>query len=389
MIYQVYVEPVVVLQTNKFTRSFETKGIGLMAKERLVTKARSTPVPINPAPSRVRSLLTFIFRLLLLGVSASGAWLVGVTAAHYYPAPSPSTPLQEIVLRRSSRFIQRIQRLTELWNQSSLSPQTVQPRFAPTELTPPPAPTIESIPITPTSPKPPAPLTAAEKRQVEQTLAQLETELQGLRYRTADLETQLGQLAANSPLESRLQALNQQISPPNPTSTAGNAANPAAAPALNSSSSASDSARSPDNADANPNAAEMAATDVGSSAAASQWQGHVLKVTLPSDLLFEPDQRRLTAEATSILNSIIPDLANYPGAAVLIGGHTDNQTAADISRELSFQQAISIQQYLAQSLDQTYHLAPVGYGQTHPIASNDSEANRQRNRRIEITLNPR
>ena len=359
-----------------------------MAKERLVTKARSTPVPINPAPSRVRSLLTFIFRLLLLGVSASGAWLVGVTVAHYYPAPSPSTPLQEIVLRRSSRFVQRIQRLIELWNQSSLSPQTFQPDFAPTESTPPPAQTIESIPKPPTSAKPLTPLTAAEKRQVEQTLALLETELQGLRYRTADLETQLGQLPANLPLESRLQALNQQISPQNPASTAGNAANPAA-PALNSSSSASDSAPSSDNADANPNAAEIAATDVGSTAAASQWQGHVLKITLPSDLLFELDQRRLKAEATSILNSIIPDLAKYPGAAVLIGGHTDNQTEADISRELSFQQAIAIQQHLAQSLDQTYHLAPVGYGQTQPIASNDSADNRQRNRRIEITLNPR
>lgn len=327
-----------------------------MAKKGMRRDTRAQTAPTAPATGRVRSLLTFIFRLLLLGVSSSGAWLAGVAVAKfYYPAQSPEPPLQEIVLRRSSHLIRQIQRLPDRWNQSSPSPQTPDPSSS-SPGSAPPSQTVAS------NPNPPRSLTAAEQQQVKQTLTRLATDLQDLSDRTTALETQLGQTASNSPVESRLQSLNQQLSSQTDSTTAGNAANPAADPSLNPSSWTVDSS---------PNT------------------GPTLKVTLPSDLLFEDNQEQLKAEASRILDRIIPDLAKYPSATILIGCHTDNQSEFDISRELTFQQAIAIERRLAQTLGQTHHLVPVGYGQTQPLASNNTVIDRQRNRRIEITIAPR
>lgn len=332
-----------------------------MAKQGLIRDTRSSAAQTAPATGRVRSLLTFIFRLLLLGVSTSGAWLAGVAVAkYYYPAQSPAPPLQEIVLRRSSHFIRRIQRLSELWNQSSLSPKNLDPSFSSTESAPPPSQIVVS------NPNPVRSLTAAEQQQVEQTLALLETELQDLSDRTTKLETQLGQPPSNSSLASRLQTLNRQISFQTAPAATGEAANTAAEPFPIPARSAPDST-------------------TGNIAAAVA----PLKVTLPSDLLFEDNQESLKAEAKSILDSIIPDLVKYPGAAILIGCHTDNQTEANISRELTFQQAIAIERRLAQILGHTYHFVPIGYGQTQPLASNNTATDRQRNRRIEIIIDSR
>ncbi|MDJ0702335.1 MAG: OmpA family protein [Leptolyngbyaceae cyanobacterium MO_188.B28] len=343
-----------------------------MAKQGLTRDTRSQATSTAPATGRVRALLTFIFRLLLLGVGSGGAWLAGVAIAmFYYPAPSPKTPLQEIVLRRSIQWIRRVQQLPELWNQSSPTSQPVAPNFSLVESAPP------ILQPAVSNPAPTRSLTATEQQQVKQTLTDLQTELQDLSDRTANLETQLGQTPSSSPVESRLQSINQQINAQTDTASAEDTADPTANPVQSQSQSTSTSSPSP--------GAQSAAPP---STTAVSFAGSPLKVTLPSDLLFEDNQEKLRANANSILDRIIPDLAKYPGAAILISSHTDNQSDVNISREITFQQAISIERHLAQSLGQTHHLVPVGYGQTRPLTSNDSAANRQRNRRIEIIIEP-
>lgn len=107
---------------------------------------------------------------------------------------------------------------------------------------------------------------------------------------------------------------------------------------------------------------------------------------LPSDALFEANQTILRPEAGPILNQIASELQKYPGATILIAAHTDGAGTDKDNRALSFRQAQVIEQYLASVLNNRYHWLVVGYGETKPIAPNDTPANLQRNRRLEITI---
>lgn len=107
---------------------------------------------------------------------------------------------------------------------------------------------------------------------------------------------------------------------------------------------------------------------------------------LPSDALFEINQTILRPEAGPILNQIASELQNYPGATILIAAHTDGAGTEKDNRTLSFRQAQVIEQYLTSALNKRYHWLVVGYGETKPIAPNDTPANLQRNRRVEIAI---
>ncbi len=56
------------------------------------------------------------------------------------------------------------------------------------------------------------------------------------------------------------------------------------------------------------------------------------------------------------------------------------------NRELSFRRAKALEQYFGRALGEQYRWLVVGYGETRPLVANDTEANLQRNRRIEIAV---
>jgi peptidoglycan-associated lipoprotein len=120
----------------------------------------------------------------------------------------------------------------------------------------------------------------------------------------------------------------------------------------------------------------------------STTQPGTLVITLPSDALFGT-QSNLQAGAEAILNSIVADLRTYPGASIRVAAYTDPQTDAAGDRTRSFAQAQAVKQYLSGVLgNDNFHWVAIGYGNRNPIAANDSPANRQRNRRVEITIDP-
>jgi outer membrane protein OmpA-like peptidoglycan-associated protein len=114
-------------------------------------------------------------------------------------------------------------------------------------------------------------------------------------------------------------------------------------------------------------------------------QAEKLKVTLPSDSLFEPDNSLLRPDAGLILDKIIADLRDSPSSTISIAAHTDAKDADD-DRELSFRRAKAVEQYLARALGDRYRWLAIGYGGTRPVVPNDTSANQQRNRRIEIAV---
>ncbi|MHB8875704.1 MAG: OmpA family protein [Myxococcaceae bacterium] len=78
-------------------------------------------------------------------------------------------------------------------------------------------------------------------------------------------------------------------------------------------------------------------------------------------------------------------LVEFPGAQIIVEGHTDSMGADEYNRKLSERRAAAVRGFL--------HLAPEtssvkGYGEARPLAPNDTEEGRQRNRRVEIVVIP-
>lgn len=109
-------------------------------------------------------------------------------------------------------------------------------------------------------------------------------------------------------------------------------------------------------------------------------------IILPSDSLFADSKSRLRAEGVLILNEVAEELAPYSTAQVMIAVHTDNVGEAIDDQQLSLMRARTIQLYLQQKLKSDRRWLIVGYGSTNPIADNRTNAGRQRNRRVELTI---
>lgn len=289
----------------------------------------------RPSPGRGRSFLTFIFRLLLLGVSGSLAALLGIVLAQFYPGQIQEPPLVEKFMQSSQALWRSVTRLPATWNNPTPASPVASSPSGTGVASPSPS-------VSPQLPAPPAPLSEADRQRVQTELTQLQTELQ----QTTDRSV------AAAAIQERLQALQQQLNP-------------------NATSAATES----DQGLIAPSTSTIA-------------NGELLKVTLPSDALFNTDQVTLRPATTAILDSIVTDLQRYPGATIRVAGHTDSQGAADADRDRSFQQANAVLQYLSEKLDDSYRWVAVGYGSNEPLEENTSTINRQRNRRIEIAIDP-
>ncbi len=120
---------------------------------------------------------------------------------------------------------------------------------------------------------------------------------------------------------------------------------------------------------------------------ANQVRG--IQVTFRDVVLFGTGQATLKPQAKQILNGLVPFIqkVNNP---VVVEGYTDNQpihTAQYPSNwELSASRAINVVEYLSSQHVSPARLSGVGYGQYHPIVPNNSPANRQKNRRVNIVI---
>jgi OmpA-OmpF porin, OOP family len=103
-------------------------------------------------------------------------------------------------------------------------------------------------------------------------------------------------------------------------------------------------------------------------------------------LNFEPDSTQLTADSQSTVTNLSQILNAYPTAQVQLSGHTDNAGAPDANQNLSLNRANAVKQMLIDRGIAADRIATIGYGQDRPIASNDTEEGRAKNRRLELTV---
>jgi outer membrane protein OmpA-like peptidoglycan-associated protein/Tol biopolymer transport system component len=105
-----------------------------------------------------------------------------------------------------------------------------------------------------------------------------------------------------------------------------------------------------------------------------------------NNLFFDTDKFDLGEKSVTELDKIIRFLKDNPATRIEIGGHTDDQGAAAYNQQLSQKRAKAVGDYLVSKGVDAKRLKEVGYGPKHPLQPNDSDANRQVNRRIEFRI---
>ena len=114
--------------------------------------------------------------------------------------------------------------------------------------------------------------------------------------------------------------------------------------------------------------------------------GEGILVTFDSGLLFDFDSDVLREPARANLRELAANFSRYPDSDLLIVGHTDAQGEDAYNQRLSERRASSAASFLAAQGVPREHVRTAGRGETEPVAQNDTEANRQANRRVEVAI---
>ncbi|MBT8150761.1 MAG: OmpA family protein, partial [Gammaproteobacteria bacterium] len=101
---------------------------------------------------------------------------------------------------------------------------------------------------------------------------------------------------------------------------------------------------------------------------------------------FETDSARLTSESRFKLLTYARSLSMYPGTVVRVSAHTDWVGNGAYNQNLSERRAASVVEFLVQGGVQRSQLQSRGYGETMPIADNNTRSGRARNRRVELSI---
>jgi outer membrane protein OmpA-like peptidoglycan-associated protein len=116
--------------------------------------------------------------------------------------------------------------------------------------------------------------------------------------------------------------------------------------------------------------------------------GDNLILNMPSNITFAVNQSTLRPDFVEVLDSVAEVLKEYKSTMIEVAGHTDSTGTDSYNQLLSQSRAQAVSDQLIKFGVQAVRIDTVGYGESRPIASNDTEAGRQQNRRVELTLLP-
>jgi outer membrane protein OmpA-like peptidoglycan-associated protein len=112
-----------------------------------------------------------------------------------------------------------------------------------------------------------------------------------------------------------------------------------------------------------------------------------VRVALPADVLFDFDRADIRADAAQALKQLATLIRAYPAGRAELEGHTDSKGDDAYNQRLSQRRAESVKRWLVEREGiAADRLSTRGAGETRPVASNDDEAGRQRNRRVEVVI---
>ncbi len=112
-----------------------------------------------------------------------------------------------------------------------------------------------------------------------------------------------------------------------------------------------------------------------------------VSIILSSDVLFETGSDELSTDAEEILQQVATEIDDASSNTVNIAGHADNTGSESINLPLSRDRAEAVESSLSELITRDRISFEVeGYGSSEPIASNDTEEGRERNRRVSVTF---
>ncbi|AFM05113.1 outer membrane protein/peptidoglycan-associated (lipo)protein [Bernardetia litoralis DSM 6794] len=111
-----------------------------------------------------------------------------------------------------------------------------------------------------------------------------------------------------------------------------------------------------------------------------------INLTFDSGILFGFDKSDLNTGAKQSITKLSKVLNEYPDTRLTIQGHTDSKGDDNYNRTLSSKRANAVRDYLVANGVKSNRLNTVAYGETSPVASNDTEAGRAKNRRVEVII---
>jgi outer membrane protein OmpA-like peptidoglycan-associated protein len=114
--------------------------------------------------------------------------------------------------------------------------------------------------------------------------------------------------------------------------------------------------------------------------------GEGIKITFDSGILYDVNKATLRPVAKTNLDKMAAILNKYPDTNILIEGHTDGTGSDEHNLELSRNRASSVSNYLAGLGVDPSRFTAMGYGESQPIATNDTNEGRQQNRRVELAI---
>ena len=106
-------------------------------------------------------------------------------------------------------------------------------------------------------------------------------------------------------------------------------------------------------------------------------------------LSFDSGQSDIKQDSFDLLEKVERAIDLFPRSDLVIEGHTDSHGGDELNQQLSQARAEAVQQYMINAMRiPDYRLIATGYGETQPVANNETAAGRARNRRIDIVIKP-
>ncbi len=116
--------------------------------------------------------------------------------------------------------------------------------------------------------------------------------------------------------------------------------------------------------------------------------GDDIVLNMPSNITFDTDRADIKPRFYAVLNSVALVLQEFDKSLIDVNGHTDSDGADDYNLDLSYRRAGAVARYLTAQQLNSQRFEVHGAGETQPIASNDTEAGKAQNRRVEIRIVP-
>ena len=129
---------------------------------------------------------------------------------------------------------------------------------------------------------------------------------------------------------------------------------------------------------------QMGAATQGTGVSVVQTADNRLKIQIPSDISFDTGKAAIKPELQPVLDRFAQTLVENPVTNVHIIGHTDSTGSDAVNNPLSVRRAISARDYLAARGVTPARVSVDGRGSREPVADNNTDTGRARNRRIEI-----